>query len=168
MPTTNVARQPTKDATNSSVGVENRFERVVNRELWTATRKRGGVLVDGSAPGDAPRPARGKSRRGGGLRGGAALGGPAAALSVLKPNLGVRVGGAATPTVALAPPPTGGNPLGLSPSLVDAPGEFNSRVALGSLAAKPNLTGSELADVPIRLGLRLAHPCSHAPRSWLT
>jgi len=77
VPTTNVARQPTKDATNSSVGVENRFERVVNRELWTATRKRGGSALQ---PGRFPASGRGARFHGdSGVRRGEGL---AAALSV--------------------------------------------------------------------------------------
>ena len=74
-----------------------RFETVPHRELPTPSRKRGGVLVYGSASRNAPRPGGGKSRHGGGF---GASRPTRRALGLETESRGPRP----TPTVALAPP----------------------------------------------------------------
>lgn len=74
-----------------------RFETVPHREFSTPSRKRGGVLVYGSATPAAPVPGGGKSRYGGGF--GASRPSHRALGLEAEPR-----GPTATPTVALAPP----------------------------------------------------------------
>lgn len=104
--------------------------RVLLRKLPTPSRKRGDVLIYGSAeiqPGGAGANHPDKS---GVRRGSPSL----AALSVLKPNLGVR----RQPPRLLSP--TGGNLFKLSRTLIDAPGEVDRRVALGGLPGRSKPT----------------------------
>jgi hypothetical protein len=96
-PTLRVARQPIRIRISGLLEVENRFARVMDTELPTPSRKRGGVLVYGWGGLDAPRRDRGKSRQDGDF---GAFRPTARALHLEAESRGPR----ATPTVALAPP----------------------------------------------------------------